>query len=282
MSILEIIQKASQRSKETIRGSFGIIEKSRSGIYSDNPVNRKLHRVGQKYGSKKEEEQPKQKVKEPEKNKKQKQFDEEKVKGYAKKATDEQLKLAAEKHEDEKVKKIAQAEIEERVNSYKTFNKRESLEYYQNNQSNMDNFDDYVVISDYKFRGYVGMNEGLRHGNEKKLKEYKEKIDKLSNFINHNKIKDNIILYRRVRTNFFSNLKKNTIIKDKGFSSASLKKDFDKFNFFGNNLIEIRCPKGSKVSSLNESNLLEYCIDKDSRFKVIKNKGNNIVLELIK
>lgn len=34
------------------------IEKARSGVYEDNPENRRLNRVGQKYGSKKKEEEP--------------------------------------------------------------------------------------------------------------------------------------------------------------------------------------------------------------------------------
>lgn len=308
MSIIEDIQRNSPniKNRSLILKAFGeeLFEKSRTGVYSNTAENRRLKRVGQKYGSKKVEEQgPDRKLKEKdkEKEKPQKSLDE-----HARATSQQALENAVKNHKDEEVRKAAHKELERRKkeeypqeekkdgkkveqkkdevieDQYKPFNKKESVEYYQNNQSNMDDFDDYKTIADYKFRGYLGMNEGLRQGNEKKLKEYEDRISRLSNFISKNKIKHDIVLYRKVKTNFFKDLKAGTIIKDKGFSSASLKKDFDKFNSFGDNDIEIRCPKGSKVASLNESNLLEYCIDKDSRLKVIKNKGNKIVLELLK
>lgn len=305
MSILDDIQRNSPniKNRSLILKAFGeeLFEKSRTGVYSNTSENRRLKRVGQKYGSKKEEQQgPDRKLKEKEKDKPKKSLDE-----HARATSQSVLEAAVKNHKDEEVRKAAHKELERRKkeeypqeekdkkkveqkkdevieDQYKPFNKKESVEYYQNNQSNMDDFDDYKTIADYKFRGYLGMNEGLRQGNEKKLKEYEDRISRLSNFISKNKIKHDIVLYRKVKTNFFKDLKAGTIIKDKGFSSASLKKDFDKFNSFGDNDIEIRCPKGSKVASLNESNLLEYCIDKDSRLKVIKNKGNKIVLELLK
>jgi len=58
--------------------SLSFLEKSRSGVYSDNPVNQKLKRVGQKYGSKKQEEpvQEKDKKQETEQPKKKKSLEE--------------------------------------------------------------------------------------------------------------------------------------------------------------------------------------------------------------
>jgi hypothetical protein len=166
--------------------------------------------------------------------------------------------------------------------NYKSFNAKDAQKYYDKNQSDMSDFDDYKTIADYKFRGYEGMNAGLRGGDKKKLKEYSKQIDTLSKYIDKNKITDDLVLHRKVRVNFFKDLKPGDVINDTGFSSASLKKDFDKKGFFGNNTIEIRCPKGSKVASLNESNLLEFCIDKNAKYRVIENKGNGIIIELLK
>lgn len=172
---------------------------------------------------------------------------------------------------------------QEKVSSnFKSFNSKEAQKYYEANQSDMSDFDDYKAIADYKFRGYEGMNAGLRGGDKKKLKEYNKQIDTLSKYIDKNRIKDDIVLHRKVRTNFFKDIKAGDVINDPGFSSASLKKDFDKNGFFGENTIEIRCPKGSSVASLNESNLLEFCIDKGVKYKVIESKGNNLIIELLK
>ena len=57
-----------------IAAQFGVdIEKARSGVYADNEENRKLHRVGQQYGGKKQEEpskdKPKAKEEDPKGNK---------------------------------------------------------------------------------------------------------------------------------------------------------------------------------------------------------------------
>jgi predicted GNAT family acetyltransferase len=122
MNFIEKIRSCSPilRNGEIILKAFGF-EKSRVGVYSDNSQNRKLKRVGQKYGSKKQEEGPS-----PEKNKKteetkvtgEKSIDENKIKTFAKKATDEQLQayLKYDKATPE-IKKIAKLELDSRNKS---------------------------------------------------------------------------------------------------------------------------------------------------------------------
>ena len=114
MSLIDIIQNCSPltKNRETIQKSFGI-EKARSGVYADNPENRKLKRVGQKYGEGKKEIPAQDRVKRKEEQKP-KKYDQKKVEQYAKKATDEQLKIAANSHDDPMVKQVAQKEIENR------------------------------------------------------------------------------------------------------------------------------------------------------------------------
>lgn len=58
MNILQKIQEINQNRSNLILKAFGIedsIEKARAGTYENTPENRKLGRVGQKYGSKKED-----------------------------------------------------------------------------------------------------------------------------------------------------------------------------------------------------------------------------------
>lgn len=116
MSILETIQNSCPqiKNRKLIGDTFGLIEKARSGVYSDNPENRRLRRVGQKYGSGKQQEKPTVKPKKQEEGKK---YDRKKTEEYAKKASDEVLKLAVEKHDDPMVKEVAKKELESRGNS---------------------------------------------------------------------------------------------------------------------------------------------------------------------
>lgn len=57
---MELTNLVVNRTAENITKAFGDdIEKARHGVYTDTPENRRLRRVGQKYGSKKGEEAPK-------------------------------------------------------------------------------------------------------------------------------------------------------------------------------------------------------------------------------
>lgn len=85
------------------------IQKARSGVYSDNATNRKLNRVGQQYGGKKQPEQESGGKGNP------KGDDEPNHAEHAKKASTEALKrAAADENADEKVRNAAKAELDKR------------------------------------------------------------------------------------------------------------------------------------------------------------------------
>lgn len=55
-NFLEELNLQREATKRNIEKAFGVdIEKARSGVYSDTAENRKLNRVGQSYGSRKQE-----------------------------------------------------------------------------------------------------------------------------------------------------------------------------------------------------------------------------------
>ena len=82
------------------------LEKARSGVYEDTAKNRKLNRVGQQYGGKKQEDEPK-----GEGSRKEKQD----VSSYAKNASEGALKrAAADEKASEDVRNAAKKELEKR------------------------------------------------------------------------------------------------------------------------------------------------------------------------
>jgi hypothetical protein len=87
------------------------LEKARSGVYADTAENRKMNRVGQKYGSEKKEEEPK-----GQKEKKQEEEGSGKtVSEHAAGASDEALKrAAADKKASPEVKAAAEEEMKKR------------------------------------------------------------------------------------------------------------------------------------------------------------------------
>lgn len=110
--------------KGLISESLGVqlIEKARTGTYSDNATNRRLKRVGQEYGSKKQEEQTVDKEKkedEPEKDGKQPSIEEhartasETALQNAAKGGDEELRVAAKKELERREKEESPAQQEE-------------------------------------------------------------------------------------------------------------------------------------------------------------------------
>ena len=82
------------------------LEKARSGVYEDTAKNRRLNRVGQQYGSKKQEDEPR-----GESSRKEKQD----VSSYAKNASEGALKrAAADEKAPEDVRNAAKKELEKR------------------------------------------------------------------------------------------------------------------------------------------------------------------------
>lgn len=115
MESLENIQRHKEGIRDNILKSFDIdIEKSRSGVYADTSENRKLNRVGQQYGSKKQEDEPK-----GEKSSKQEENggskDSKNVEEHAKNTSDETLKKVSENDKaPEDLRNAAKKELENR------------------------------------------------------------------------------------------------------------------------------------------------------------------------
>jgi len=93
--------------------SEDIIQKARTGVYADNSVNRKLKRVGQKYGSDKKEEAPSsgsdKKKEEPEKS-----TSKTPLADQAKEASGSALEVAAKEAKDSEVRSAAHQELDRR------------------------------------------------------------------------------------------------------------------------------------------------------------------------
>lgn len=90
-----------------------VIEKARFGYYADNAENRRLKRVGQQYGSKKEEEQGKSKTKGEEKRKEIDEYTDDDLADFARASTDEDLQRSA-VGSNERLRIIAKKELERR------------------------------------------------------------------------------------------------------------------------------------------------------------------------
>lgn len=118
MNIIDTIRKRSPNTRNIglILKAFGeeLFEKSRVGIYSDNLTNKRLHRVGKQYGTKKQEEPDQgRKLKKPdqEQEKPKKSLDE-----HARGTSQAALEEAIKSHKDESVRKAAHKELERRKN----------------------------------------------------------------------------------------------------------------------------------------------------------------------
>jgi hypothetical protein len=105
-------------------------------------------------------------------------------------------------------------------------------------------------------------------------------IEKLSKFIDDNKIDKSLCLNRRIKLEkapFFGKLKEGEIYEDASFSSCSLKEEpiFGEFN------IEILVKKDSPVANAGNGSELEYIIDKGSKFRVLKKSDTGMIVELL-
>lgn len=111
MKTIEEILKHREEVSNNILKSFGEdidIEKARSGIYADNPENRRLNRVGQKYGETSEKQETNEKQTTGGKT----------IEEHAKNASDEALKkVISDDKAPENLKSAAKKELENRSKS---------------------------------------------------------------------------------------------------------------------------------------------------------------------
>lgn len=114
--MFEELNEHRQAVAENISKAFDSdIEKARSGVYADNAQNRKLNRVGQRYGSEKKDEEPSQKTPKKDDNYASK------VEGYASGAKTESLKrAAADENAAPEVRDAAKKELSKRGESEST------------------------------------------------------------------------------------------------------------------------------------------------------------------
>ena len=129
------------------------IEKARSGVYADTAENRKLNRVGQQYGSKKQED-------EPNGEQSSKQEENKTLSEYAKETNDETFKkVIANKKASEELKNEAKKELERR-NSESNEKNKEKSDFKDTAQYMFDTIENYD--GDGSYMGYLyGDDEGI-------------------------------------------------------------------------------------------------------------------------
>ena len=113
-----------------------IIEKSRTGVYSDNAQNRQLKRVGQKYGSKAQEEQSKEKRGSKSDSKEERRYSDKELSKYAKNASQADLERQIKESDDPKIRKQAHEEIDRRGKEESVQKKEEFTENEQSEKVN--------------------------------------------------------------------------------------------------------------------------------------------------
>lgn len=142
------------------------------------------------------------------------------------------------------------------------------------------------ALTDYTGGGYEYVNSYLRGQDVPSYglasaKELQQEIDK--SFNNAPPIPKNMIVYREMSGEPLAGLKPGDVFQDKGFVSTTIKSDL---NFApGASKLEIRVPKGSKgiyIQSISQyKSEQEMLLNRGSKFKVIEENPNGLVLELI-
>lgn len=146
------------------------------------------------------------------------------------------------------------------------------------------------ALTCYKGYGYTFIrkyNYGEKSGdatyNGLKLSDFDKT---LKNIIDKNPLQENLILTRRMQLNAFSPNRLNTyltaevgtIIEDKSFQSFGTQAQLD----FGNDFqITLLAKKGDKVTNACNPTELEYIVQKNTKFKVLKKGFNSIMVEII-
>jgi len=158
--------------------------------------------------------------------------------------------------------------------------------YLKNNEEERISLTTYLGNGHKAVRNYLSDPENYNKekiGSSMDSETVKEISDNLSNFIQNNKITEDLSLNRRVKLNdprvehFFKNLKIGDVYEDVSFSSSSLLE----MTHFGNFNIEILAKKGSNVANADNQFEAEYLIDKGSKFRVLKTEETGMVVELL-
>lgn len=291
----ETIQQAfnqDQISEEQYKQAYDLVK---GGVYSDNAINRKLNRVGQKWGSDQKDTQSGIKDKKGDKNIPEKVYSDKELKNHAKNAPQQDLERQIKESGDAKIRQHAHEELDRRQ---KEESVQEEQDKQNNKQSDKKDKQEEVKFSDrqleaidfYQTKSYQAINIRLREGLEMpdKLQQTVNQLD--SAFSPSEK---NMKVYRGVtltkdELKKISNLKEGDIYNEPAYSSTSQDKGeaevfaFDDGSSF---LFEISVPKGSDILDLSQTSELmqnekEILLPKGSNFKVTKRDGNKITMEL--
>jgi len=147
--------------------------------------------------------------------------------------------------------------------------------YLEQNKDVKDSLEFYVGNGYKSIRKYV---MGKDYGGDRILE---KQVNDISTFINENKIKDDLKLYRHTASetviNAVKDLKPGDLYMEVSFSSSATRPQ----PTFGYYQIVIYAKKGAKVANLHNSSELEYLLQKGSKFKVIKQGYNQTFLQLL-
>ena len=189
----------------------------------------------------------------------------------------------------EKIDKIDELEY------LKARKNQEKLDFYKTGSESVYNYlkenkDAEIAVNTYVSNGYIAIRNYLSNPESYKKENVGSSMDEddvvkiskdLSSFISKNKIKDNLVLNRRVKGDkaieFFNSLSKGEMYEDKSFSSTSL----DELTNFGDYSIQILAKKGSRVSNVGNLGEMEYLIDKGAKFRVLDKGENSLIVELL-
>lgn len=176
------------------------------------------------------------------------------------------------------------------VHQYKSFLSAEDAKTWA--QKHFDNTTNTLTseqtrsLLSYSWNKYGIVNQVLRSEQEKTTgnQEY-ELITNIQSVLKNSKIPENIIVYRRVKEDIFSDLKFNSYkdligqeIKEKGFLSTSLSlESLDEWKDKHNVQIKIKVPKNARGYYLGSKSLFEeneILFDKDHTLKITDIKAN--------
>lgn len=181
---------------------------------------------------------------------------------------------------------------------YSTYNNRTYKDFSTN--GSFDNYEVYEKMEQFDFTDkeleslerYTGSDypsfrrclEKVPHEGEKE--EYEPHIKNIANMIDKNRIKEDIVLTRRMAykknnlnsLNKWLNLREGDVITDNSFVSFSLEHQ----SSFGNDFsITLLAKKNDPIMNAHNVNELEFLVQKGTEFKVLKKGLNSIIVEIV-
>lgn len=106
-----------------------------------------------------------------------------------------------------------------------------------------------------------------------------DRIKTISNYIDKNRLPQNIILNRRIvdAQGIFSQLKEGDIFEDLSFSSFGLAQ----LSCFGSFQITLLAKKGQPVANIDNERELEFLVQKNTKFKVVATGTRSIAVQIV-